>query len=79
MRATVHEGLADFERNQDDPEALAGLGFAIRMNNLKVAAARMAPEIVGRRAGGLRGQRLPVRLAVRGRPPSARRAQRARS
>ena len=40
MRATVHEGLADFERNQDDPEALAGLGFAIRMNNLKASAAR---------------------------------------
>ena len=46
MRATVHGGLADFERHQDDPEALAGLGFAIRMNNLKVTAARMAPEIV---------------------------------
>ena len=38
MRATVHDGLADFERHQDDPEALAGLGFAIRMNNLKVSA-----------------------------------------
>jgi acyl-CoA dehydrogenase len=46
MRATVHGGLADYDRNQDNPEALAGLGFAIRMNNLKVTAARMAPEIV---------------------------------
>ncbi len=46
MRATVHGGLADFERNQKNPEVLAGLGFAIRMNNVKVTAARMAPEIV---------------------------------
>jgi acyl-CoA dehydrogenase len=48
MSATVHGGLADFERHQDDSGALAGLGFAIRMNNLKVSASRMAPEIVGR-------------------------------
>jgi acyl-CoA dehydrogenase len=48
MRATVHGGLADFEKSLDDPEVLAGLGFAIRMNNLKTAAARMAPEIVAR-------------------------------
>jgi acyl-CoA dehydrogenase len=48
MRATVHGGLADFEQHQDDREALGGLGFAIRMNTLKVAAARMAPEIVSR-------------------------------
>jgi acyl-CoA dehydrogenase len=48
MRATVHQGLADFERHQDDAEALGGLGFAIRMNTLKTTAARLAPEIVGR-------------------------------
>jgi acyl-CoA dehydrogenase len=48
MRATVQQGLADFERHQDDAAALAGLGFAIRMNNLKTSASRMAPDIVGR-------------------------------
>ena len=48
MRALVHGGVADFERIHDDPEALAGLGFAIRMNNLKLTAARMAPEVVSR-------------------------------
>ncbi len=48
MRAIVHQGLADFERHQDDPDALAGLGFAIRMNNLKMTAARVAPDIVAR-------------------------------
>jgi acyl-CoA dehydrogenase len=59
MRATVHEGLADYERNQDDPEVLAGIAFAIRMNNLKAAAAGMAPEIVGRALGicGINGYR----------------------
>jgi len=48
MKATVHGGLADFEQQQDDAEALGGLGFAIRMNNLKASASRMAPEIVAR-------------------------------
>src|SRR5262249_34849789 len=47
MRASVHEGRADFARHEQNPDALTGLGFAIRMNNLKVAAARMAPAIVG--------------------------------
>ncbi len=59
MRATVHTGIADFERNMDDPEVLAGLGFAMRMNNLKANASRMAPEIVGRALGvcGINGYR----------------------
>ena len=48
MRATVRSGLAEFERYQDDVEALSGFGFAIRMNNLKVAASRLAPQIVAR-------------------------------
>jgi acyl-CoA dehydrogenase len=48
MSATVHGGLADFEHHQDDPDVLGGLGFAIRMNNLKASASRMAPEIVTR-------------------------------
>jgi acyl-CoA dehydrogenase len=59
MRATVEQGLADFERHQDNAEALAGLGFAIRMNNLKTSASRMAPDIVGRALGvcGVAGYR----------------------
>jgi acyl-CoA dehydrogenase len=59
MRATVHGGLLDFEQHQDDPGALAGLGFAIRMNNLKTAASRLAPEIVARALGvcGVSGYR----------------------
>ena len=48
LRATVREGLGEFDRIQDDADALAELGFAIRMNNLKSVAAKMAPEIVAR-------------------------------
>jgi acyl-CoA dehydrogenase len=66
MRATVDTGRADFERHESDPEALAGLGFAIRMNNLKTSAARMAPEIVSRALGvcGLSGYRRDSPYAV---------------
>jgi acyl-CoA dehydrogenase len=66
MRATVHGGLADFERNQNDAEALAGLAFAIRMNNLKAEAARMAPEIVARALAvcGVSGYRCDSPYAV---------------
>jgi acyl-CoA dehydrogenase len=66
MRATVHGGLLDFEQHEDDPEALAGLGFAIRMNNLKTSASRMAPEIVARALGvcGVGGYRCDSPYAV---------------
>jgi acyl-CoA dehydrogenase len=66
MNATVHSGLADFERYQDDPETLAGLGFAIRMNNLKVSASSMAPRIVAGALGvcGVSGYRNDSPYAV---------------
>jgi acyl-CoA dehydrogenase len=66
MRATVHGGRLDFEQHQDDPGALAGLGFAIRMNNLKASAARLAPDIVGRALGvcGISGYRSDSPYAV---------------
>jgi acyl-CoA dehydrogenase len=59
MKATVRAGLDDFEQHHDDAEALAGLGFAIRMNNLKATSSRMAPEIVARALGvcGISGYR----------------------
>jgi len=66
MRATVHGGLRDFEQHQDNPDALAGLGFAIRMNNLKTSASRLAPEIVARALGvcGVSGYRCDSPYAV---------------
>jgi acyl-CoA dehydrogenase len=59
LRATVREGLGDFERLQDDEGALAELGFAIRMNNLKSVAAKMAPQVVAQALGvcGVSGYR----------------------
>ena len=75
MRATVHGGRADFERNRSDPEALAGIGFAIRMNNLKTVAARMAPEIVRRVRLASAVSTAIAATPVLGRTPSARRPQ----
>ncbi len=46
LRATVREGVRDFERLEDDANALAEFGFAIRMNNLKSVVAKMAPQVV---------------------------------
>ncbi|MEO8029564.1 MAG: acyl-CoA dehydrogenase family protein [Gemmatimonadota bacterium] len=48
MRATVEDGTREYERLMHDPEALSGIGFAIRMNNLKIAGSQLAVEIVGR-------------------------------
>jgi acyl-CoA dehydrogenase len=66
MQATVHAGASDFERHQDDPETLASLGFAIRMNNLKVAATGQAPAIVARALAvcGITGYRCDSPYAV---------------
>jgi len=59
MGAVVHGGCDDFTRHQDDPETLSSVGFALRMNNLKASASRMAPEIVARALGvcGIAGYR----------------------
>jgi acyl-CoA dehydrogenase len=66
MSATVHGGREDFERHQDDPEILSSIGFALRMNNLKASASRMAPEIVARALGvcGIAGYRNDSPYAV---------------
>jgi acyl-CoA dehydrogenase len=46
FRANVRDGVAEFARLQDDPARRSGLGFAIRMNGLKVAASRLVVEVV---------------------------------
>jgi acyl-CoA dehydrogenase len=55
----VRQGREDFERRQDDADALAELSFAIRMNNLKSGAAKMAPQVVAQALGvcGISGYR----------------------
>jgi acyl-CoA dehydrogenase len=66
LRAAVHGGLADYEQHIDDPDALAGLGFTIRMNNLKTEASRMAPQIVARALAvcGVSGYRCDSQYSV---------------
>jgi acyl-CoA dehydrogenase len=46
LRATVQGGIRDFEQHQDDAETLQGMGFTIRMNNLKTHVSQQAPAIV---------------------------------
>ena len=46
MRATVRDALREYELAMDDPDALSAMGFALRMNNLKLAGARLVVEIV---------------------------------
>jgi acyl-CoA dehydrogenase len=48
MEALVRGAVANFEAVYDDVEALAGMGFAIAMNGLKVSASTLVVDIVGR-------------------------------
>jgi acyl-CoA dehydrogenase len=48
MRGAVREALYSYLERYDDADALAGLGFQIRMNNLKIAAAEQVVPIVGK-------------------------------
>jgi acyl-CoA dehydrogenase len=59
LRATVRGGLAEVERAEADTGVAGTVGFAIRMNTLKVSAAQMAPDIVGCALGvcGISGYR----------------------
>ncbi len=66
FRSLVHGAAADYEAICDDPEALSAMGFAIRMNSLKVSASNLVVDIVGRAMSicGIAGylQRTPVSL-----------------
>lgn len=66
MRAVVEGAVAEYERVQDEPDALASLGFALRMNNLKVNASRSVAEIVGHALGvtGLAGYKVDSKCAL---------------
>ncbi len=46
MRANVHDTTREYERVMDDADALASLGFSIRMNNLKVGSSQLVVRIV---------------------------------
>lgn len=46
MRANITESVREYEAKMGDPEALSALGFAIRMNNLKVGSSQLLVQIV---------------------------------
>ncbi len=66
MRAGVQDGIVEYERIMDDPEALSGLGFALRMNNLKIASSTAAVDVVGEALGvtGLLGYKNDSKYSV---------------
>jgi acyl-CoA dehydrogenase len=47
MRANVHDVTAEYVRLVGDPEALSGMSFTIKANNLKIASSRLVVDIVG--------------------------------
>ena len=47
MRANIMDCTRDYERRMNDPDALANLGFVIKMNNLKVATTQIIVQVVG--------------------------------
>jgi acyl-CoA dehydrogenase len=48
FRALVRSATADYEAALDDPEQLTRMGFALRMNSLKVSASTLVVEVVSR-------------------------------
>ncbi len=47
FRALVHTAAADYESVSDDVEALSSIGFALRMNSLKVSSSTLVVDVVG--------------------------------
>jgi acyl-CoA dehydrogenase len=66
LSAVVHDGVAEYERRLHDDEALAGMPFALRMNNVKTVASRLLVEIVSGAmlATGLEGYRRDSSVSV---------------
>jgi acyl-CoA dehydrogenase len=60
MRATVEDAIREYEGLLGDSEALGRVGFALRMNTLKVSTAHLVTDIVARALSicGLAGYRL---------------------
>ena len=46
FRALVHDEVREYSARMDDPDALGTMGYAIRINNLKVNASEALVEIV---------------------------------
>lgn len=66
MRATVQNGLAEYERVMHDGDELSSLGFALRMNNIKILASRAVAAIVTASLGvvGIAGYRADSKFSL---------------
>ena len=66
MRASVQDGAREYERRMNDPDALASLGFAVRMNNLKITASEAVVDVVARALSvcGIAGYRCDTSVSV---------------
>ncbi|HMJ15533.1 MAG TPA: acyl-CoA dehydrogenase family protein [Polyangiaceae bacterium] len=66
MRAALRDGIEEYERRMDDPDALASLSFAVRMNNLKLAASEAVVAITSRALliAGIAGYRNDSELSL---------------
>jgi acyl-CoA dehydrogenase len=67
MRANLDSLLADYElARRHDPEALTSVGFALRINQLKLASSQLVIDIVGRalQICGIAGYREGTRFSV---------------
>ena len=66
MRASVHDALREYERSYDDADALSAIGFALRMNNLKVQSSTLVVQIVQQALAicGIAGYRADTKYSV---------------
>lgn len=66
MRAQVNEAVHEYQAHLDDLDWLSSIGFALRMNNLKIAASQQVVDIVGRalQIVGIGGYRLDSRYTL---------------
>jgi acyl-CoA dehydrogenase len=46
MRCGVQDAVREFEASYDDADALSAIGFALRMNNLKVQSSQLVVQVV---------------------------------
>ncbi|MEO5590628.1 MAG: acyl-CoA dehydrogenase family protein, partial [Gemmatimonadaceae bacterium] len=66
MRSNIVECIREYESNRDNADVMSSLGFAIRMNNLKVASSTGVVNIVGQAMliAGMAGYRTDSPLSL---------------
>jgi acyl-CoA dehydrogenase len=66
FRANVEDSADEYQRKLAEPEGLSSIGFALRMNNLKVSASQLVVEIVSAalQIVGITGYRLDSKYTL---------------